>query len=65
VGTARVRLKPCPLKPSERAAMRAAVNQITQALTHGVTPEQLAQAHTELQALNAPRQPQLPLKGRP
>lgn len=45
--------------------MRAAVNQITKALTHGVTPEQLAQAHAELQALNAPRQPQLPLKGRP
>ena len=62
MGTARARLTPCPFKPSERAAMLAAVEQISRALTRGVTPEQVAQARAELQALNTPRQPQLPLK---
>jgi hypothetical protein len=45
--------------------MLAAVEQISRALTHGVTPEQVAQARAELQALNTPHQPQLPLKLRP
>jgi hypothetical protein len=42
--------------------MRAAVEQITRVFAEGVTPEQVARAQAELQALNAPRQPQLPLK---
>ena len=65
MGTARAGLKRWKLKPSERAAMRAAVEQITRVFAEGVTPEQVAQARAELQALNEPRQPQLMLKVRP
>lgn len=57
-------LKRWPISMRQRAAMRAAVRQVEQVLAHGVTPEQLAQAQADLDAMNRPRQPSLPLKVR-
>jgi hypothetical protein len=64
VGTARAGLRRWPLKPSERAAMRAAKEHVARISATGPTPEQVAQARAELQAPELPRQPQLPLKVR-
>lgn len=58
----RVGLKRCPITPPQRAAMRAAMQQVQRIFDHGVTPEQQAQARAALDALATPRQRQLPLK---
>jgi hypothetical protein len=58
VGTARVRLT-CPLNSRERALLQQAREQVSRLLTEGVTPEQVAEARSALDALNLPRQPSL------
>lgn len=57
----RTGLKPWPLKPSERAALRAAIEHVECIQRNGVTPEQVAQAQADLQAMNSAGQPQLAL----
>lgn len=60
--TARARLKPWPIKPAERAAMRAAQQAVAAIFAHGTTEQQRQQALAELLACDNPRQPSLPLK---
>jgi hypothetical protein len=62
VGTARNRLKQWPLKPSERAAMRAAQQQVEHMLREGMTAEQRAQARAALDVPSNPRQSSLALQ---
>lgn len=58
MGTARARLI-CPLNSRERALLQQAREQVTRFLTEGVTPEQVAEARSALDALNLPHQPRL------
>lgn len=65
MGAARTRLRAWPLKPSERAVMRAAQQQVERVLREGLTDEQKAQLRAELSAPIAPRQSCLPLQVKP
>jgi len=51
-------------KPAPSRTAVETIAAIQRMLERGSTPEQLAQARAELQAPDAPRQPQLPLKVR-
>ena len=58
-------LRRWPRKQQPHSAAREATARIHRILAQGCTPEELEQAQAELDAMNQPRQPQLPLKIRP
>lgn len=62
MGATRAGLKRWPLKPSERAAMRAAQERVAAMLSAGVSDQDKAQARAALRRMDEPRQPQLALK---
>lgn len=54
-----------PSKQQPSTAAREAIAQIQRMLTHGSTPEEIAQARANLAAPRLPRQPQLALRVKP
>lgn len=55
-------LRRWPISNPQRAAMRAAMQEVERIFAQGVTPAQQAQARAEIEASCEPLQPQLGLK---